>query len=75
MKESAAARYASNLRKVTYTNLFLLVVWVLLGTLTVLIPVVSRTLKMKDYNNMYYLYNWEDMNEEYQQNQQEYYEQ
>jgi len=67
MKESAASRYASQMRRVTYSNLFLLLAWVLLGTLAILIPVISRSMKMKNYNNMYYMYNWEDANQEYQQ--------
>ena len=75
MKESKAARYASHMRKVTYSNLFLLVAWLLLGTAAILIPVISRSMKMKNYNNMYYMYNWEEANQDYQQQQEEYYQQ
>jgi len=50
-------------------------VWVFCGVLTVLIPLIFRTLKMNNYQNMYYMYNWEEAQQQYQQQQQEYYEQ
>lgn len=68
MKETAVHRYASKMRTITYTNLFLATSWLILGTLAILIPAISRSMKMKNYNNMYYMYNWEDANQEYQQN-------
>ena len=56
-------------------NTMFAIVWVFCGVLTVLIPLIFRTLKMNNYQNMYYMYNWEEAQQQYQQQQQEYYEQ
>lgn len=56
-------------------NTMFALVWVFCGVLTVLIPLIFRTLKMSNYQNMYYMYNWEEAQQQYQQQQQEYYEQ
>jgi len=56
------------------SNIMLSFAWVVCGVLAVLIPLVFRTMKMKNYQKMYYMYNWEEAQEQYQQEQQEYYE-
>lgn len=54
-------------------NLFALA-WVICGALTVMVPLVFRTLKMNNYRNMYYMYNWEEAQQEYQEQKEQYYE-
>jgi len=56
------------------TNNLMLLAWILCGVLTVIGPLVFRTIKMNNYRNMYYMYNWEEAQEQYEQNQNEYYE-
>lgn len=48
--------------------------WVICGILTILVPLIFRSLKMNNYNKMYYMYNWEQAQQQYEQ-QQEYYNQ
>jgi len=55
-------------------NIIFSFAWVVCGVLAFLIPLVYRTMKMKNYKKMYYMYNWEEAQEQYQQEQQEYYE-
>lgn len=54
------------------TNTILVIAWLVGGFLTVFIPLVFRTLKKNNYQNMYYMYNWEEAQQEYQQAQEEY---
>ena len=49
--------------------------WLACGILTVLIPLIFRTLKMNNYKNMYYMYNWEEAQQDYQEQQEQYYQQ
>jgi len=56
-------------------NTFLGISWLIAGALTVLVPLIYRTRKMNDYRQMYYMWNWEEAQQEYEQQQQQYYEQ
>jgi len=53
-------------------NCCLALVWVLCGLVTVLFPLVYRTMKMNNYDKMFMMYNWEEAQQEYQQAQDEY---
>jgi len=55
-------------------NNIISIAWLASGVLTVLVPLVYRNMKMNNYQNMYYMYNWEEAQEQYEQQQQEYYE-
>lgn len=55
-------------------NFMLSAVWVIGGILTVAIPAIYRTVKMNDYQKMYYMWNWEEAQQQYQEQQQQYYE-
>jgi len=55
-------------------NLMFSLAWVICGAFTVLIPLIFRTMKMNNYQNMYYMYNWEEAQQEYEEQQNEYYE-
>jgi hypothetical protein len=49
--------------------------WLACGIATVVIPLIFRTMKMNNYRNMYYMYNWEEAQQEYQEQQEQYYQQ
>jgi hypothetical protein len=55
-------------------NFMLASVWVIGGILTVAIPAIYRAVKMNDYRKMYYMWNWEEAQKQYEQQQQQYYE-
>lgn len=55
-------------------NTMFSLLWLVSGALTVLVPLVYRTMKMNNYQNMYYMYNWEEAQQQYQEQQQQYYE-
>ena len=55
-------------------NNLLSVAWGLCGALTVIGPSIYRNMKMGKYQNMWYKYNWEEAQQQYEQNQNEYYE-
>jgi len=48
--------------------------WLGCGIAAILIPVIIRSLKMRNYQKMYRMYNWEEAQQQYQQEQQDYYE-
>mmetsp|Transcript_838 Transcript_838/g.1779 ORF Transcript_838/g.1779 Transcript_838/m.1779 type:complete len:303 (+) Transcript_838:121-1029(+) len=48
--------------------------WIISGALTVLFPLIYRTMRINNYQNMYNMYNWEEAQQQYEQNQNEYYE-
>jgi hypothetical protein len=54
-------------------NNLLSVAWGICGSLTVLGPLVYRNIKTGNYQNMWYKYNWEEAQQQYEQNQNEYY--
>lgn len=56
-------------------NFLFALTWVICGFLTVLIPLIFRTIKKNQYENMYYMYNWEEAQQQYEEQQKEYYEQ
>jgi len=49
--------------------------WLACGALTVLIPLIFRTMKVNNYQNMYNMYNWEEAQQQYQEQQEQYYQQ
>ncbi|KAG7347359.1 hypothetical protein IV203_016064 [Nitzschia inconspicua] len=53
-------------------NFMLSAVWVIGGILTVAIPAIYRTVKMNDYRKMYYMWNWEEAQKQYEEQQQQY---
>lgn len=55
-------------------NNLLSIAWGVSGLLTVLGPIIFRSMKMNNYKNMYYMYNWEEAQQQYEQQQNEYYE-
>uniref|UniRef100_A0A7S4EH20 Uncharacterized protein n=1 Tax=Pseudo-nitzschia australis TaxID=44445 RepID=A0A7S4EH20_9STRA len=55
-------------------NIVFGLLWIISGILTVVGPFIFRSMKMNNYQNMYYLYNWEEAQEQYEQNRNDYYE-
>jgi hypothetical protein len=55
-------------------NFMLAAVWVIAGILTVAVPAIYRAVKVNDYRKMYYMWNWEEAQKQYQEQQQQYYE-
>lgn len=56
------------------TNNLLCIAWGVCGALAVLGPLVYRNMKMNNYQNMWNMYNWEEAQQNYEQQQNEYYE-
>ena len=54
------------------SNTVLILVWLVSGLFTVLIPLIFRTLKQNNYRNMYAMYNWEEAQQQYEEAQQQY---
>jgi hypothetical protein len=55
-------------------NNIISIVWGVSGVLTVLGPAIYRSMKMNNYQNMWYAYNSEEAQQQNQENQEEYYE-
>lgn len=56
-------------------NKMLSLAYVVCGALTVLIPLIFRSLKVYNYQRMYAMYNWKEAQEQYEQQREEYYQQ
>jgi hypothetical protein len=56
-------------------NFILSALWVIGGILTVTVPAIYRAVKVNDYRKMYYMFNWEEAQKQYQEQQQQWYEQ
>ena len=54
------------------SNTVFILVWLVSGLFTVLIPLIFRTLKQNNYRNMYAMYNWEEAQQQYEEAQQQY---
>eukprot|EP00536_Pseudo-nitzschia_multiseries_P012300 jgi/Psemu1/290193/fgenesh1_pg.464_\ len=54
-------------------NLLFGLLWIICGFLTVAAPLVYRTMKMNNYQNMYEMFNWEEFQQQYEDKQYEYY--
>jgi len=53
-------------------NMLFSAAWLVCGVLTVLVPLVYRTMKMNNYQNLFEMYNWEEVQQQYQENQNQY---
>lgn len=54
------------------SNFVLATCWVIGGILTVAVPAIYRAVKMNDYRKMYYMWNWEEAQRQYEEQQQQY---